>query len=52
MKEHKKMNVRSKELTDALIISRECLIHPDQHSSKIKHIELEINKVHESLKIN
>lgn len=52
MKEYKKMNVRSKEFTDALIIFRECLIHPDKHFSKIKHIELEIKKIYESLKID
>ncbi|MGL5640058.1 MAG: alanine--tRNA ligase [Mycoplasmoidaceae bacterium] len=52
MKEYKKMNIRSKEFTDALIIFRECLVHPDKHFSKIKHIESEIRKIYELLKID
>ncbi|MGL5591197.1 MAG: alanine--tRNA ligase [Mycoplasmoidaceae bacterium] len=52
MKEYKKMNIRSKEFTDALIIFRECLVHPDKHFSKIKHIESEIKKIYETLKID
>ncbi|MGL4617407.1 MAG: DHHA1 domain-containing protein, partial [Mycoplasmoidaceae bacterium] len=52
MKEYKLMNVRSKEFTDALIIFRECLVNPDKHFSKIKHIELEIKKIYDTLKID